>query len=40
MGKVAKKLIKNYKLKNNSKVLDVGCGKGYLLYELKKFYLI
>ena len=34
--KVAKKLIKNYKLKNNSKILDVGCGKGYLLYELKK----
>ena len=33
---VAKKLIKNYKLNNNSKLLDVGCGKGYLLYEIKK----
>lgn len=35
-NKVAKKLIKTYKLKNGSKILDVGCGKGFLLYELKK----
>ncbi len=33
---VAKKLIKQYKLDSNSKVLDVGCGKGFLLYEIKK----
>ena len=33
---VAKQLIKTYKLNNNSKILDVGCGKGYLLYEIKK----
>lgn len=33
---VAKKLISIYKLNNQSKVLDVGCGKGFLLYELKK----
>ena len=33
---VAKKLIKNYKLKPGSKILDVGCGKGYLLFELLK----
>ena len=33
---VAIKLIKKFKLNNNSKVLDVGCGKGYLLYEIKK----
>lgn len=33
---VAKKLIKNYKLKSGSKILDVGCGKGYLLFELLK----
>ena len=33
---VAKNLIKRYKLNNNSKVLDVGCGKAYLLYEIKK----
>ena len=33
---VAKKLIKKYKLKRGSKVLDVGCGKGFLLYEMLK----
>ena len=33
---VAKQMIKKYKLTNNSKVLDVGCGKGYILYEMKK----
>ncbi len=33
---VAKKLIKTYKLTNKSSILDIGCGKGYLLYEIKK----
>ena len=33
---LAKKIIKTYKLNNSSKILDVGCGKGYLLYEIKK----
>src|SRR3990167_5420921 len=33
---VARMLIARYKLNNKSKVLDVGCGKGYLLYEIKK----
>lgn len=33
---VAKKLIKQYKLNARSKILDVGCGKGFLLYEIKK----
>ena len=33
---VAQNLIRRYKLNNNSKILDVGCGKGYLLYEIKK----
>ena len=28
-------MIKNYNLNNKSKILDVGCGKGYLLYEIK-----
>jgi ubiquinone/menaquinone biosynthesis C-methylase UbiE len=32
---VAEALIKNYNLTIDSSVLDVGCGKGYLLYELK-----
>ena len=31
----AQKLIDNYKLKSGSSVLDVGCGKGFLLYEMK-----
>lgn len=33
--KMAKDLIKTYKLKSNSKILDVGCGKGFLLHEMK-----
>ena len=34
--KIAKKIIKKFKLNNNSKILDVGCGNGYLLFEIKK----
>ena len=33
--KMAKDLIKIYNLKASSKLLDVGCGKGFLLHELK-----
>lgn len=33
---VARRLIDIYKLKENASILDVGCGKGYLLYEFKK----
>ena len=32
---VAEVLIKNYDLTNDSSVLDVGCGKGFLLHEMK-----
>ena len=32
---VAEALIENYNLTKNSSILDVGCGKGFLLYELK-----
>ena len=32
---VAKELISIYNLKSESKVLDIGCGKGYLMYEIK-----
>lgn len=33
---LAKKLINDYNLSSDSKILDVGCGKGYLVYELSK----
>lgn len=33
---VAEKLADHYKLNSNSKVLDVGCGKGFLLYDLTR----
>ena len=32
---VAESLIKNYNLTNHSSILDIGCGKGFLLYEIK-----
>ena len=32
---VAETLIEYYELTNESKVLDIGCGKGYLLHEMK-----
>ena len=31
---LAKKLIKKYSLTNKSLILDIGCGKGFLLYEI------
>lgn len=33
---VAEALIATYSLDNSSSVLDVGCGKGFLLYEIQK----
>ena len=33
---VAENLIHTYNLKENARILDVGCGKGFLLYELKQ----
>ena len=34
--KIAKSIIKRYKLKKGDKVLDIGCAKGFLMFELKK----
>ena len=33
---IAKKMIDHYKLSSSSKILDVGCGKGFLIYEFTK----
>jgi ubiquinone/menaquinone biosynthesis C-methylase UbiE len=33
---VAQALVDIYGLRRDAKILDVGCGKGYLLYELKR----
>ena len=33
---MAEKIIKDYALNKFSKVLDAGCGKAFLLYEIKK----
>lgn len=34
--KVAEDLVQHYSLSEQSRVLDIGCGKGFLLYELKE----
>ena len=33
---VAKKIFKFYKLKNNAKILQIGCDKGFLLHDINK----
>ena len=32
---VAEQMIDNYNLQAGNKILDIGCGKGFLLYEMK-----
>ena len=34
---VAEQLIKTYQLQKNAKILDVGCGKAFLLYQHNQF---
>ena len=34
--KVINNLINHYKLPSNAKILDIGCGKGYMLYDFTK----
>ena len=36
LTKIAKIIIKKFNLNNKSKFLDIGCGKGFLLYEIRK----
>jgi ubiquinone/menaquinone biosynthesis C-methylase UbiE len=33
---IVREMIKFYKLNNESKILDIGCAKGFMLYEFKK----
>ena len=35
-SKVAARMIDYYQLSKNPKILDIGCGKGYLLYDFKQ----
>lgn len=35
--KITKKIIKHYKLNNECKILDVGCAKGFMMYEFRRF---
>ena len=35
--KIAKSMIKHYKLNNKSKILDIGCAKGFLMNDFKFF---
>jgi SAM-dependent methyltransferase len=34
--KIVKAMIRHYKLNNKSKILDIGCAKGFMLHEFKK----
>ncbi len=33
---LAKKLVEHYQLKSDAKILDIGCAKGFLVYELSQ----
>ena len=35
---VVKDFVNHYKLEKGSKILDVGCGKGFMIYDFKRQY--
>jgi ubiquinone/menaquinone biosynthesis C-methylase UbiE len=35
--KIVKEIIKYYKLSNGCKILDIGCAKGFMMYEFRQF---
>ena len=35
-SEVARDFVNYYKLEKNARILDVGCGKGFMLYDFKK----
>lgn len=37
-GNVVKDFVKYYKIKPDAKILDVGCAKGYMVYDFKRQY--
>ena len=37
MDNLVRKMIDYYNLNSNSRILDIGCGKGYLLYDFTRF---
>lgn len=34
--RIVKSMIKKYKLNNKSRILDIGCAKGFMMYDFKK----
>ena len=34
--KITKEIIKHYKLNNGCKILDIGCAKGFMMYEIRR----
>ena len=35
--KITNEIIKHYKLSNKCKILDIGCAKGFMMYEFRRF---
>ena len=35
--KITKEIIRHYKLSDGCKILDIGCAKGFMMYEFRQF---